>query len=649
MSNTIKNSLNFFNDIAQGREAGNSAIREFQADGNYLSISFIRELIQNAIDAWDKKSGQPVRLVFRLIDIEDKYQKTLKDLYKDIMPLIKLGIKSSQKLTYDDGKLYEKALVVEEFNTIGLTGEYNRKKNNESSWHYSNYLFGVNRSTKIEGGGSAGVGKITSNMVSDLRSILFITSRSDDKQVWAGGRVEFEAAHTIGDQSFENCAFLSNKIISKGLNELDEDDRNNICSPISDKNDINLIKEIFKLKRSDSEYGTSWVMPAPIHETNKQNKEKLTSVDSYKRIILKEYSWAVIKGLIEIELDGEQINKETVIDILEEIFPENNELSNFMLDVSSFPDNNYIRLKPNWFECDDLSNAFLTNQDKDKAIEIFESEGSETLGLKLPLALSHEGVVDETYFYMFIQRANDINGSSNELVIRDYLPITGISKSLLGITGDAVNSMVLITEEKLVKFCRSAEQADHTDFIIKRASARGYTQQSARTNVNAIKGATKKVYQFFNDVDVHDEDLLADVFSIITRKEIENSPKTNKVNKKKRTTKNSKKSSVVIKKMDFEKISNSQIRFFPGPNVIRVDEIPMIVKISIEEPALLNTKSNILNYGNDGFLNTTIKTSNVNIKNKYRDIIEFEITDPNFELNISNLDISRTVQFPVEY
>ena len=44
------------------------------------------------------------------------------------MPLIKLGISSSKKFTYSDEDLYKKALVVEEFNTIGLTGEYNRKK-----------------------------------------------------------------------------------------------------------------------------------------------------------------------------------------------------------------------------------------------------------------------------------------------------------------------------------------------------------------------------------------------------------------------------------------------------------------------------------------------------------------------------------------
>ena len=649
MSNTVKSLLHFFNDLVQGREAGNSAIREFESDNNYLSISFIRELIQNAIDAWNKTSGSPVRLVFRIVDIENKHQKTLKDLFKDIMPLVKLGISSSKKFTYSDEDLYKKALVVEEFNTIGLTGEYNRKKNDESSWHYSNYLFGVNRGTKIEGGGSAGVGKITSNMVSELRSILFITSRSDDEEVWAGGRVEFEAAHVIGDQTFDNCAFLSNKKSTMDLKDLTEKDKDDICMPVSDKTDVDLIKEIFQLKRTDSEYGTSWIMPAPLHETNKQKKEELTSVNSYKKIILQEYSWAIIEGLIEIDLDGILINKETVIDILEEVFPEKAELWNFLLDVSSFPSTKVIRLKPNWFDFDDLSDAFITEQDLEQAVAIFESEDNETLGLKLPLSLVNEGVSEDTYFHLYIQKAKDISGSSNELVIRDYLPISGVSKSLSGITGDAVNTMILITEEKLVKFCRSAEQADHTDFVIKRAAARGYSYKSSQQNIRAVKGAIKKVYQFFNNVDIHDEDLLSDVFSITTRKEIENKETGKKKKKKKRKTKNTNKPTVVIKKIHFEKVSNSEIRLSPGPNAIRSNEIPMLVNISILEPALLGGQSNILNYGADGFSNTSIKNTNITIKDQSRDKIEFEITDPDFELNISNLDITRTVQFPVEY
>ena len=103
------NKLYFFNDVAQGREAGNSAIRQFEDDRNLLSISFIRELIQNAIDAWNKNSGKPVKLVFKLIDVDTKHQTTLKNLFSQIMPLIKMGVgNSSLKLTYPEKNLYKK-------------------------------------------------------------------------------------------------------------------------------------------------------------------------------------------------------------------------------------------------------------------------------------------------------------------------------------------------------------------------------------------------------------------------------------------------------------------------------------------------------------------------------------------------------------
>ena len=121
--------------------------------------------------------------------------------------------------------------------------------------------------------------------------------------------------------------------------------------------------------------------------------------------------------------------------------------------------------------------------------------------------------------------------------------------------------MVLIDEEKLVKFCRSAEQADHTDFVIKRATARDINKDQQERILEQLK-ELQKIYQFFNDVDIHDEDILADVFSIITRKEIEKGTKKKVVKKKKRKTKNTNKSSVVIKKMNFEKVNNSHIRFF---------------------------------------------------------------------------------------
>ena len=144
MSNTVKSPMYFFNDSKQGMTDSNTAVEEFEGDKNFISISFIRELIQNAIDA-AFSSTKPVRLVFKLIDVDKKFQPFLKDLHKDTLPLVKCGesLSSKQKqFIYDDDELYSKALVVEEYNTIGLIGPVDRKINDEPDWHFSNFMFG---------------------------------------------------------------------------------------------------------------------------------------------------------------------------------------------------------------------------------------------------------------------------------------------------------------------------------------------------------------------------------------------------------------------------------------------------------------------------------------------------------------------------
>ena len=65
--------FNFYNSIKKGRSDSNAAIQAFESDNNAISISFIRELIQNAIDARLDKD-KPVRLLFKLIDIKKEKQ-----------------------------------------------------------------------------------------------------------------------------------------------------------------------------------------------------------------------------------------------------------------------------------------------------------------------------------------------------------------------------------------------------------------------------------------------------------------------------------------------------------------------------------------------------------------------------------------------
>ena len=248
----------FVNLKATGAPDSNAAIQAFENDNNKISISFIRELIQNAIDAAFNKD-LPVKLVFKLVDIQANDSKTLKSLFKEILPLIKLGhnSKTSRSLVYKGNALYSKALVVEEFNTIGLIGPVDRTNNEEPQWHYSNYMFGVNRRTKVDGGGSAGVGKITSNLVSDLKNIFFITNRKDDSKTWIGGRTAFMAPYTMASATFADTAYLTEEDIPANINNLTGSIEDSILQPIQSKENISWFKKAFQINRKDTDFGTS--------------------------------------------------------------------------------------------------------------------------------------------------------------------------------------------------------------------------------------------------------------------------------------------------------------------------------------------------------------------------------------------------------
>ena len=616
----MNSKLYFFNDSKQGRPDTNTAIEEFEGDKNFISISFIRELVQNAIDA--------------VYDLNSKPKQFL----------------------YADKKKKQKALVIEEYNTIGLTGPVNRSINDEPEWHYSNYMFGLKRSSKSRGGGSKGVGKITSNLASELRTVIFVTSRSDDNEVWAGGKIELDKPQRSGDEVFNDHAFLSSNDPGKSLKDITELDRDKIHQPITDQQEIKLLKDAFQIERpitnGNSEYGTSWVIPAPIHATSdSKTTQKLTSVDQYLETILSEYGWAIMKGLIEIDLNGKELNQEKIIPLLKSTFPNNIEKWTFFEDVALFPTINEIRLKANWYENDNLEDAFLSEPDLTKAHDGFESGNRDVICLKLPLSIIKEDVLMNTSIKLFIQKSSDLDSKSNEMLYRNYLLITNESNTLSNTYGDSINAMLLIDDDVAVNFCRAAEQADHLKFVIKQAVKKGYKESSVKENLKAIRCAVKKGYEMFNNVEIEDQNLFSNIFSIITPLDLKEKQPKKRKKPAKQKTKISKKSyagvSQIVMHADPAK---DEITFKPGPNKLRQSQLPLSVKVKLNDLTLLSSKLNILNLVDDGFsFINVVNKLNSDIQNNGRDFLEFEVTDEDFELHIKDIAVSRTAKISLEY
>jgi len=634
--------LSFFNNLkATGAPDSNAAIQAFENDNNKISLSFIRELIQNAIDAALNKE-LPVKLVFKLVDIQSSEQKTIKELFKEILPFIKFGhnSQSSRSLTYDDDNLYAKALVVEEYNTIGLTGTVDRTNNEQPTWHYSNYMFGVNRKTKLDGGGSAGVGKITSNLVSDLRNIFFITNRSDDNKTWLGGRTAFEAPYTMGGTTFADTAYLTEEPIPSKISDMTGNEEDKILQPVASEDAIDWFKEVFQIDRNNVDCGTSWVMVAPLHETDEVSISPLQSIDQYLDIILSEYFWAIMKGSLEVQLGHIVLDKESIYDFLDTRFPKKTETWEFFQEIQTYPANSLIRLKPDWADHESLDTVFLSDDDRQNAIDNFDS-GSQVVGFKIPITVTKETAKESSFIEIYIRKKSPQFNEHSEYLFRDYLHISGESKNLKNGFGDSVDCALMIEDSAMVEICRAAEKPDHTKFVNSRAKARGF--KSVSSTFSNLRKSVKSIYNFLIELDTADENIFSSVFGVLTPKD--NPPSTGKKRKKQKTGRGGK----TYASPDRVDIQASQKKFLlcSGKSDFPQTQLPKSLTIKVYEKNLSGVHD--LNADDDGFENTkTIKLTNITITDATQDSLKIEILDNDFLLELDNFNISRTSEIRLE-
>ena len=260
---------------------------EFFTFGNSAEV-IVREAIQNSLDARYKDCEQVV-VRFTLGEIKkDDVRHFLGDVEKHLDACKELKLKlpvEYQHLTN------VRVLTIEDFGTTGLDGETRRVRNlpgEKNNFYDFWWREGISSKTGKEAG-RWGVGKISFYNVSELRSIWGITIRRDDNRELMLGKTMLEA-HRIGNEMYDYYGYF------KG-GEGDE--------PVQNAEIIREFKEKFHIRRSDSEFGFSLVIPMPLDEI------------TYERIIqaaIYNYFFAILKGRLKIEIKDTRKQKNTVID-----------------------------------------------------------------------------------------------------------------------------------------------------------------------------------------------------------------------------------------------------------------------------------------------------------------------------------------------
>ena len=277
----------------------NMAEPNFSRENKNIGKLFIREFFQNVIDARKEinselKTALPAHVKIRVLkndkDIDCSY---LEQICKPLLPHLKASGHLDGDVDWRKGNI----LVIEEFNTKGLTGITDDSYAKGESERWANFWFGEGKRSKTGTSlGRAGQGKITYHILSKLRSIFSITRRQNDESEYLFGKCIVREHHKVGDIHFTHHGYWPLIDLSKG------------DQPIPEKKEDAILKfkDAFRFE-AKKESGTSWLIPFVPDEIT----------ETYlKREILREFFFIILSQGLTVHIDNTLIDSQS----LQELF-----------------------------------------------------------------------------------------------------------------------------------------------------------------------------------------------------------------------------------------------------------------------------------------------------------------------------------------
>lgn len=358
-----------------------------------INTTIGREVIQNAIDArLDPK--KPVKVVFSWKDYQNTefFYEYLDGLTKRLEKMDG-GIRIEDK----DYKSNPSFLIIEDFNTRGLTGKFDatakeekerRLKNNEKN-NYLSYVFKLGTSEKKgTEGGRRGTGRSVLNIASHLRTQFILSKRSDDNEkIFLG--LCLGKSHFLDNEDSE----------FKGTGYFCELNDNKI-QPILDTGSIENLAKNVDITRNN-ENGTSFIVPYPI---------KRIQPTSILTKCLESYFTVINDGQLELEFNfsssSEVINSKNLKEQLAKYNLKTEiEFLEFMNNCKNLKDNEIITLRDEAAEDGIIDrNDFLNPE-----IEIPKLRSAylnnKPIGIKVPVTIrQRDKEIQKSYFKAYISK-----------------------------------------------------------------------------------------------------------------------------------------------------------------------------------------------------------------------------------------------------
>ena len=265
---------------------------EFFTSATDLSHRFVRESLQNSLDARNSKSPVRVRYCFS----DDQWslpvgagERYLNGLRPHLQPEPGAGTQERKAIAdarqMMDGRM--RWLTVEDFRTRGLSGDVTANDSKEAGNHFWGFFRSVGISPKTANdGGSWGLGKWVFPDASAINAYFGVTRREDDPRVLVMGMAVLNTHSIDGDKypPYGQFAVADEEVDSDWL-----------PLPVDSDEGPGFVEQIgrdFRLARGDCP-GLSVIVPFP--------KSELTR-ESIARAVVTQYFYPVVHGDLEVEI-----------------------------------------------------------------------------------------------------------------------------------------------------------------------------------------------------------------------------------------------------------------------------------------------------------------------------------------------------------
>lgn len=468
-----------------GIEFDNSVSEEFNTDNHPIAASLGNEDGQNKIDAtFENKKGKII--VSYLKNKKNTFFLKYLSGIKDYLIKSEPGYDSSIDENNTD------FLIIEDFNTYGLTGDLDNPKKGE---RYKHFFLSFSKSKSGTQLGRRGQGRNVYFIASKIRSFFGYSIQSDTKKKLLRGTCH-AGQLTIGEDNYN--PYLSYTLPYN--DQKPELQNKKETKPITDEIIINDFIKSTGLKRKD-EPGLSIIIPYPL--------ERL-KINTLKVSYLKRFWAAILFNRLEFEIDNELIDEKNIKEQCKSIDIDP-EYIDFIYDSRTLQDDQF-----NIFDfteqhiTEDIFNPSIFNKEKIDDLRKNYYAGK-TLSFKVFVKIPYKNSEEKKSFFNFhLKRAvTDNNLKRPALFMRGFLQLPEMSKKF------KYNSKCLaylwVDDHHMSTFLGDSEGKAHLKWDMNhRDIAKNYKVESAEKIFLLINSCLNNIYKIITETD---EEVDYDTFS----------------------------------------------------------------------------------------------------------------------------------------